>query len=191
MFLNDFDQNGSIEQVYTQQVAGVQVPYTLKHELERQVPAIKKKYIRYTDYNNQSLDDIFSNEVVAKSIVQEVNNLESGILLNHGDGNFEWKAFPSMAQRSWIFAIQVLDLNQDGKLDLILGGNLAQVKPEVGKLDASYGEVLLGNGDGSFSFSPNRQNGLKLDGDVRAFSLLGEKRILVVKNSADAEIWKY
>jgi hypothetical protein len=191
MFLNDFDQNGSIEQIYTQRIADVQVPYTLKHELERQVPGIKKKYIRYTDYNNQSLDDIFSKEVVAKSIIQEVNNLESGILLNKGNGNFEWKAFPRIAQRSWIFAIQVVDIDKDGKQDLILGGNLAQAKPEVGKLDASYGDVLLGNGDGTFTFSPNRENGLKLDGDVRAFSLLGERQILVVKNSAAAEIWKF
>ncbi len=191
MFLNDFDQNGSIEQIYTQQIANVQVPFTLKHELERQVPGIKKKYMRYADYNNQSLEDIFSKEVIAKSIIQEVNNLESGILLNKGNGNFEWKAFPRMAQRSWVFAIQVLDLNDDGKQDLILGGNLAQVKPEVGKLDASYGDVLLGNGDGTFTFSPNRHHGLRLDGDVRAFSLLGEKQILVVKNSAAAEIWKF
>lgn len=191
MFLNDFDQNGSIEQIYTQKSGELQIPYTLKHELERQVPGIKKKYIRYTDYNNQSLGDIFPKDVIDKSIIQEINNLESGILLNGGDGNFEWKPFPKMAQKSWIFAIQILDLNEDGKQDLILGGNLAQVKPEIGKLDASYGEVLLGNGDGTFTFSPNRENGLRLDGDVRAFSLLGEKQILVIKNSAAAEIWKY
>ncbi|GAB3232790.1 VCBS repeat-containing protein [Algoriphagus aestuariicola] len=191
MFLNDFDQNGSIEQIYTQKLGEVQVPYTLKHELERQVPGIKKKYIRYTDYNNKALSDIFAKDVIDKSIVQEVNHLESGILLNKGGGNFEWKAFPRMAQRSWIFAIQVLDLNEDGKQDLILGGNLAQIKPEIGKFDASYGEVLLGKGDGTFTYLPNRVSGLRLEGDIRAFSLVGEKELLVVKNSATAEIWKY
>lgn len=191
LYLNDFDQNGSIEHLFTQRVGEVQIPYTLKHELERQVPGIKKKYIRYTDYNNKSLTDIFPKEIVDKSIIQEVNNLESGILLNKGNGNFEWKPFPRIAQRSWIFAIQVLDVNGDGKLDLILGGNLAQVKPEIGKFDGSFGEVLLGNGDGTFNFSPNRENGLKLEGDVRAFSLLDGNRILVVKNSASAEIWNY
>ncbi|HSF55351.1 MAG TPA: VCBS repeat-containing protein, partial [Algoriphagus sp.] len=191
MFLNDFDQNGSIEQIYSQKIGEVQVPYTLKHELERQVPGIKKKYIRYADYNNKSLEEIFPKEVIEKSIIQEVNNLESGILLNKGSGNFEWKPFPRMAQRSWTFAIQVLDINEDGKQDLILGGNLAQIKPEIGKFDASFGEVLIGKGDGTFDFIPNREHGLKLEGDVRAFSLLGDKQILVVKNSAGAEIWKF
>ncbi len=191
LFLNDFDQNGSIEHLYTQKIGDVQIPYTLKHELERQVPGIKKKYIRYADYNNKSLSDIFPIEIVNKSIIQEVNNLESGVLLNLGNGNFEWKAFPSMAQRSWIFAIQVLDLNNDGILDLILGGNLAQVKPEIGKFDGSFGEVLLGKGDGTFTFSPNRENGLMLEGDIREFSILGDNQILVIKNSAAAEIWNY
>jgi enediyne biosynthesis protein E4 len=191
LFLNDFDQNGSIEQIFTQKVGDIQIPYTLKHELERQVPAIKKKYIRYTDYNNKGLNDIFSQEIIDKSIVQEVNNFESGVLLNLGGGNFEWKPFPRFAQRSWTFAIQMLDINKDGILDLILGGNLAQVKPEIGKFDASFGEVLIGKGDGTFTFSPNYQNGLKLEGDVRAFSLLDRNRILVIKNSAAAEIWNY
>jgi hypothetical protein len=191
MFLNDFDQNGSIEQIYTKQSGDTQVPYTLKHELERQVPGIKKKYIRYTDYNDKALGDIFPKDIIEKSLIQEVRNLESGILLNQGNGTFEWKPFPRMAQRSWVFAIHVADIDSDGKQDLILGGNLAQIKPEVGKLDASYGEVLLGNGDGSFKFVPNREHGLRLDGDIRAFSSLGEKRILVVKNSAPVEIWRY
>ncbi|MDO8965394.1 VCBS repeat-containing protein [Algoriphagus sp.] len=191
LFLNDFDQNGSIEQIFTQKVGDIQIPYTLKHELERQVPTIKKKYIRYADYNNKGLNDIFSQEVIDKSIIQEVNNFESGVLLNLGGGNFEWKPFPRFAQRSWTFAIQVLDINKDGILDLILGGNLAQIKPEIGKFDASFGEVLIGKGDGTFTFNPNYQNGLKLEGDVRAFSLLEGNRILVVKNSASAEIWNY
>jgi hypothetical protein len=191
LFLNDFDQNGSIEHIFTQKAGDIQIPYTLKHELERQVPTIKKKFIRYADYNNKGLNDIFSQEIIDKSIVQEVNNFESGVLLNLGGGNFGWKPFPRIAQRSWTFAIQVLDINEDGILDLILGGNLAQIKPEIGKIDSSFGDVLIGKGDGTFSFSPNYQNGLKLEGDVRAFSLMGRNRILVVKNSAAAEIWNY
>ena len=191
LFLNDFDQNGSIDHVFTRKEGNVQIPYTLKHELERQIPSVKKKYIKNADYNNQSLSDIFPAEVISRSIVQELNHLESGILLNLGKGKFEWKSFPKMAQRSWTFAIQVIDITGDGKQDLLLGGNLTQVKPEAGKYDASYGEVLIGNGDGTFTFSPNRENGLKLEGDIRAFSLLENRRILVVKNSAAAEIWTY
>ncbi|MDA1267466.1 MAG: FG-GAP-like repeat-containing protein, partial [Bacteroidetes bacterium] len=42
LYVNDFDQNGSLEHLFTQQIQSVQIPFTLKHELERQVPSIKK-----------------------------------------------------------------------------------------------------------------------------------------------------
>lgn len=191
LFLNDLDQNGSIEQIFTRRNQDVEIPYALKHELEKQVPSIKKKYIKYSDYNDQSLTDIFPKEIVDKSIRQEVNHLESGVLMNLGGGNFEWKSFPIEGQKTWVFAIQPLDLNQDGILDLVLGGNLSQAKPEVGKYDAGFGEVLIGKGDGTFEFLPNRVHGLHLDGDIREFSVLGSNHLLVVKNNAAAEIWKF
>ena len=191
MYLNDFDQNGSIEHIFIRQEGELQVPYTLKHELERQIPSVKKRYMRYSNYNNEMLSDIFPQEVLDKSIISEVNNLTSGVLMNEGSGKFTWKPFPRMAQRSFVFAVQTVDLNGDGYLDLILGGNLFNAKPEVGKYDASYGEVLLGKGDGTFDYWPNSKHGLKLDGDIRAFSDLGQGRLLVVKNNAAAEIWKY
>ncbi|UZD22101.1 VCBS repeat-containing protein [Algoriphagus halophytocola] len=191
MYLNDFDQNGSIEHIFVRENNGVQIPYTLKHELERQIPSIKKKYMRYSNYNNQTLTDIFPSEVLDRSIVNEINNLESGVLMNAGKGDFSWKPFPRMAQRSYVFAVSIVDLNEDGNLDLILGGNLFQAKPEFGKYDASYGDVLLGNGDGTFEYWRNAEHGLKINGDVRAIAQLGDGRILIVKNSAAAEIWEY
>jgi hypothetical protein len=129
--------------------------------------------------------------VISRSIVSELNNLESGVLMNQGNGKFEWKPFPRMAQRSYVFAIHTEDLDGDGKLDLILAGNLTQAKPEVGKYDASYGEVLLGNGDGTFRFWPNAENGLRLFGDIRAISKIAPDKLLFVKNSGNAEIWKF
>ncbi|WP_026945184.1 VCBS repeat-containing protein [Algoriphagus marincola] len=191
LYLNDFDQNGSIEQLFTTVRNGVAIPYTLKHELEKQVPSIKKKYIRYSNYNNQTLEQIFDQETIGKSIISEVNHLESGVLMNQGSGKFEWKSLPIEAQRSMIFAIETADLDGDGILDLILGGNLYGIKPEIGKSDASYGEVLLGNGDGTFRFIPNRIHSMQLQGEVRHFKWLSDSRLLVIKNNAAAEIWKY
>lgn len=191
MHLNDFDQNGSIEQITTQKVGDSEIPYTLKHELEKQIPIVKKKYLKYSNYNNQMLEDIFTPDVLERSIVSEVNELASGILLSQKDGNYNWEPFPRTAQRSWVFGIEIVDLNEDGHLDLLLGGNLAEAKPEVGKYDASYGEVLLGKGDGRFDYWPNHAHGLKLEGNIRKIEALGNKQLLFVKNNAPAEIWNY
>ena len=43
------------------------------------------------------------------------------------------------------------DFDQDGDLDLIMGGNLHRVKPEVGRYDASYGNVLENDGKGNYT----------------------------------------
>jgi hypothetical protein len=190
MYLNDFDQNGAIEHLFTRQVGELQVPYTLKHELEKQIPSIRKKYMRYSNYNNEMLTDLFPQEIIDKSIRNQVNQFASGILINEGSGKFAWNELPRMAQKSWIFAINISDLNEDGHLDLLLGGNLMQAKPEVGKYDASYGEILLGKGDGTFTYWPNYQHGLKLEGDIRAIDWLSEEEFLIVKNSGPVEIWK-
>lgn len=190
MHVNDFDRNGAIEHITVQVVDGVQIPYTLKHELEKQVPGIKKKYLKYSNYNNQTLNDIFPEEVLNQSIVKEAEELATGVLLSDSKGSYTWSKLPRMAQKSWVFALSVLDVNADGHEDLILGGNLAKAKPEVGKYDASFGEVFLGDGTGSFQFWPNISHGMFLSGDVRQITTLGSKRLLVVKNDTKAEIWK-
>jgi enediyne biosynthesis protein E4 len=193
MFVNDFDQNGSVEHVFVQKVGDKHVPFTLKHQLEAQLPSIKKRYLKYSAYNNQTMEDIFSPAELEKSVIQEVNNLASTVLINEGNGRFKPIELPRMSQRSWMYSIVVTDLNGDGMEDLIMGGNLKGAKPEVGQYDGSYGEVLLGNGDGTFEYWHNRDHGLKLDGDIRDLHVIdrdGQKILMVVKNGENVEFWE-
>jgi enediyne biosynthesis protein E4 len=194
MYVNDFDQNGTVEHLYVQKIGDKHIPFTLKHQLEAQVPSLKKRYLKYSAYNNQTLEDIFKAADLEKSVIQEVNNLASMVLINKGGGNFEPKRLPNMAQRSWLYSILVDDVNEDGIPDLIMGGNLFGAKPEVGQYDGSYGEVLIGIGDGSFEYWPNRLHGLKLDGEIRDLHIInnkGQKNLMVVKSNAAVEFWKY
>nr|WP_228780103.1 VCBS repeat-containing protein [Aquiflexum lacus] len=193
MFVNDFDQNGSVEHVFVQKVGDKHVPFTLKHQLEAQLPSIKKRYLKYSAYNNQTMEDIFSPAELEKAVIQEVNNLVSTVLLNEGSGRFKPIELPRMSQRSWMYSIVVTDLNGDGIEDLIMGGNLKGAKPEVGQYDGSYGEVLLGKGDGTFEYWHNRDHGLKLNGDIRDLHVIdreGQKILMVVKNGENVEFWE-
>jgi enediyne biosynthesis protein E4 len=193
LFINDFDQNGSVDHVFTQKFGEKHIPYTLKHELEKQIPSIKKKFLKYSNYNDKALEDIFSPEQMKNTVIQEANYFSSAVMLNKGKGKFEINPLPRMAQRSWTYTILVTDLNEDGLQDLILAGNLSAAKPEVGQYDGSYGEVLLGKGDGTFTFWDNREHGLSLHGDIRDLHLLsqkGEKKLMVVKNNAAVEFWQ-
>ncbi|TVP46935.1 MAG: hypothetical protein EA341_13275, partial [Mongoliibacter sp.] len=194
MFVNDFDQNGSVEHLFVQKDGGRHIPFTLKHQLEMQVPSIKKRFLKYSTYNNKYMEDIFTPQELRNAVMQELNFRESAVMMNLGEGNFEIKVLPRMAQRSWIYSILVTDLNGDGIEDLILAGNLKGAKPEVGQYDASYGEVLIGNGDGTFEYLPNREHGLQLHGDIRDLHLVkkgDDKLLMVVKNNDAVEFWSF
>jgi enediyne biosynthesis protein E4 len=194
MFVNDFDQNGSVEHLYAQKKGNRHVPFTLKHQLEAQMPSIKKKFLKYSAYNDKYIEDIFDQKALSNSVIQEVNYFQSAVMINKGNGNFDVKELPRTAQRSWMYSILVTDINGDGNEDLILAGNLSGAKPEVGQYDGSYGEVLLGKGDGTFDYWVNREHGLQLHGDVRDLhrvEIKGQKMLMVVKNNDAVEFWRY
>jgi hypothetical protein len=193
MYVNDFDKNGSLEHIYAQKEEEGHVVFILKHELEKQLPFMRKRYLKYSAYNDQYLEDIFPKEDLENSVLQEANYFASTLLLNRG-GDFEIKELPVWAQKSWIYSICINDFNGDGIDDLLLAGNMSGAKPEMGKYDGSFGELLLGKGDGRFEYYPNRYHGLKLEGDIRDVKTLeinGKNVLMVVKNNDKAEFWAY
>ncbi|MFC0261495.1 VCBS repeat-containing protein [Fontibacter flavus] len=194
MFVNDYDQNGSVEHLFAQKQGGRHIPFTLKHQLEMQVPSIKKRFLKYSAYNDKFLEDIFTPQELKNAMMQEVNYFSSSVMMNKGAGNYEILPLPRMAQRSWMYSVLVTDVNDDGIQDILMAGNLKGAKPEVGQYDGSYGEVLLGKGDGSFDYIPNREHGLQLHGDIRDLHVLeirGERMLMVVKNDDAIEFWSF
>lgn len=194
MYVNDFDDNGKPEQIICQYNGEESYPLVLRHDLVRQLPGLKKKYLKYHDYKEQTIEDLFSAEQLRKSVVKEVYNLQSSILINNGNGTFQMEALPLPAQFSPVYGICVEDVDQDGKLDVLLGGNLYGVKPEVGRYDASYGLWLKGNGDGTFQPIRTRDSGLNLEGQVRDLEKLevnGRRLLLVAKNNEPMQVYEY
>ena len=66
------------------------------------------------------------------------------------------------------------DINGDGKKEIILAGNFYGFKPEVGRLDASYGDVYRFNNN-KFSYVPPALSGFKINGEVRSSIVLNNK----------------
>ena len=96
-------------------------------------------------------------------------------------------------QFSTTYAISVEDYDDDGIPDILFGGNMYESKPEMGRYDASYGSLLLGDGKGGFRLMPVAESGLKIDGPVRVIrkiSTLHGDRIVVANNNDYAQIFR-
>ncbi|RLD72057.1 MAG: hypothetical protein DRI98_03335, partial [Bacteroidetes bacterium] len=167
MYVNDFDLNGSAEQIICVYEGDSSYPMALKHDLTRQIPVLLKKYPRYELYKEQTIHNMFAPEQLTNAIQLDVAQLKTSLFINDGSGHFTIRELPVETQFSTVMAAETGDFNGDGNVDLLLGGNLYHVKPEVGRYDASYGHFLEGDGQGGFKVVPPLLSGFRLAGEIR------------------------
>jgi hypothetical protein len=194
LYGNDFDRNGTYEQVMTCFRPGAdgekrECVVVQKADLQKRIPSIKTKYIKYTDYAKASFDEIFSEQQRQGMDVKTANTAETSILINNGDGTFTVKALPIQAQTSPIHAILTGDYNKDGKTDLLLAGNFFDVLTEVGRYDANYGLLLLGDGKLNFKATEPRKAGFFVKGQVRRMAQLKQGQLILAKNNSQAQVF--
>jgi hypothetical protein len=193
LYINDFDQNGNIEQILTQYNGEKAYPMVLRHDLVQQLPSLKKQYLKYENYKGRRIEDIFAPEVLQRSVVLQAVTLSSMVFLNDGKGGFRSVRLPAAAQFSPVYAIAVEDIDSDGHKDILLGGNLYHVKPEAGRYDASYGALLKGDGKGGFRPVPPLDSGFRLKGQARKFLWIetaGERLLFAANNSDTLQIFR-
>ena len=187
LWLNDFDNSGTGESFLTRKINGRDMPVFLKRDVVDQFPALKKENLKHADYAKKSVQELFGNDMIAKSQQKVFNYSSSIIAYNEGNGKFRVEKLPVMAQLSSVNAIEIADVNNDRQPDLLLGGNLFTFPPQFGRLDGSYGHVLLNGGKGVFSWMQPARSGLSLHGSVKDIKVIrgpGQKRsILFVQNN--------
>ena len=164
MYVSDFDNNGTIEQIICHKINDKYYPILDRDELISQIISLKQKLLFYKDYASADITSIFSKEQLDKSIILDVKMLNSGLFVNNND-KFSSTDLPCEIQYSNIEAIEVLDINEDGFLDIVFGGNQYLIKPQFGIQDASMGWLLLGNEKDEF----NRVFTLNIRGQIRDF----------------------
>lgn len=167
LYVNDFDGNGTIEHIVCTFNGAKDYPMVLRHDLVTQIPSLKKKYLKYETFRDETVSDIFSAEQLEHAVELKAYEMRSSIAINDGRGHFTLKALPLEAQFSPVYGLEVVDVDGDGHLDILAGGNLYNVKPEAGRYDGSYGLLMKGDGEGNFVSVPAQESGLHIDGQVR------------------------
>jgi len=194
MYVNDFDLNGKVEQMICMYNGDNTYPLVMKDDLVRQIPPLQEKYDRFSDYKQQTMQDIFPLEVLQRSVQLNARFLESCTMINSGSGGFLLEPLPMEVQFSPIFAILADDFDGDGICDIVAGGNQYRAKPETGIYCASYAHFLKGYPDGSWSAEPSLKSGIFVSGEIRDLEVLhinGSRIMAIAKNNDILKLYNF
>jgi hypothetical protein len=156
LYIGDFDQNGTQEQLFCYRIDGKDYPIHDKDELIMQLPFLKKEYKYYRDYAQASMQELFSEKQLSNATQKSMNTVASTVFLRKNKG-FESIALPSELQYSNLKAIQPLKASSA----IVFGGNNYSVKPQFGAQDASKGWYL--------NLKNKTVSSLNIPGEIRKF----------------------
>ena len=194
MWINDFDGNGTIEQIVTLNENGKDYPLHQKKELTNQIVSLKKQNLKASEYAKKTINELWPTEVFANSIMKKSGISESIIAINEGDGKFSVKILPPRVQLSCICGISCSDVNNDGFMDLIIGGNNFEFKPQYSRLDANYGNVLLGNKELDYQWEDYTKSGFFIREEIKHIKQFKDRNghtfVIAALNDAQPKIYK-
>jgi enediyne biosynthesis protein E4 len=194
IFYDDFSGDGRLDPILSSFSDGKQHPVASRDELLYQIPALRKKFTNYDSYARATLPEIFDSSVLRAAKKLVVNNLNSSILVNLGNGSFDLRPLPIAAQISAVNAILCNDFDGNGTVDILLAGNFFPYRTQFGPSDASNGLLLSGDGKGKFIPVPFTRSGFCARGDVRGMvAMRGEHRtiIAVARNDDHLSFFEY
>ncbi len=194
MWINDFDGNGTIEQIVTLNENGKDYPLHQKKELTNQIVSLKKQNLKASEYAKKTINELWPTEVFANSIMKKSGISESIIAINEGNGKFSVKILPPRVQLSCICGISCSDVNNDGFMDLIIGGNNFEFKPQYSRLDANYGNVLLGNKELDYQWEDYTKSGFFIREEIKHIKQFKDRNghtfVIAALNDAQPKIYK-
>jgi hypothetical protein len=193
LYLNDFDNNGSPDQVISSYQNGISYPVASLDELVSQMPDLKRSYPNYSDFAEKTVVDLLGKEKIGKSDIKKAVLFESCLFENNGEGTFSKKKLPKMIQFSPINDILSGDFNSDGNPDLVLVGNNYQERPSLGRQDASFGWCLQGNRSSEFKALTPVQSGFIVNGESRkiiGIKIAGKQHFIVGVNNGELRIFR-
>jgi enediyne biosynthesis protein E4 len=192
LYVADFAQNGSLQQILTFYKDGVSYPIAGRDELVRLIPSLRSRYPSYKSFGASRIEEILPAGALQAAQRREAYDFASATALNNGNGTFTLEHLPVEAQFAPIYAALADDFDGDGKTDLVVAGNFYGVTPVRGRYDASYGLLLHGTGDGRFQAVDMEASNLVIEGQVRHMKPLrganGDLLIAVARNDTTVQI---
>ena len=188
---NDFDKNGSIDPVLCFYHEGKLYPYAGRDAIISQVSVLKKQFVRYSQYANATIEDIFDAAQIKAATKHTVNTFKTMLFINEGN-KFISKELPYQTQFAPVYDFIVEDFNGDNRKDILMAGNFLYSETETGEMDAGNGVLLLQNADKGFDYVPNTRHGFWAQKEVRELETLnlgnGSKAIITGNNKGPLQV---
>ena len=167
IYYGDLDNSGKSHIIETEYEGDKHFPIRGKSCSSNAMPSLLDKFETFHKYAVSEVDEIYQADLLALADVFTVNNLESGVLINHGEGKkFEWRPLPRLAQISPSFGLSVNDLNGDSYPDILLAQNFFHSEPETGKMSGGLGMLLYGSKEGTFTPVWPKESGVIIPEDA-------------------------
>jgi enediyne biosynthesis protein E4 len=131
LYVADFDMNGSIEQIMCYTINGKHYTFFAKDELEKELPVLKKAYLRYGDVAGKTVDYIFY-DLFKDYTELTAETLSSSCFINDGKGNFKRMDLPNGLQLAPVMSFARLNNSSS----YFAAGNFYGVTPYEGRYDA-------------------------------------------------------
>ncbi len=182
MYYGDYDKNGAVDPLFCYYVQGKSYPYLTRGELLGQLGSLRSKFSSYESYSQATIKDVLSAEQLKASNKLEMNHDVTSLFLSNPDGSYELASLPKESQFSNINTIQTIDVNSDGNDDVLLFGNNNHYKLRLGKSDANYGVLLMGDGKGNFEYINQIKSGFNVKGEVSSSIMINNLLFLGLQN---------
>ncbi|MRX40270.1 hypothetical protein GJU43_13365 [Flavobacterium sp. LC2016-23] len=186
IFVKDFDNDKHKDIVLSYYNDGKQYPVRGRGCSSQQIPNIKKKFKDYESFSEATLVDVYTEKSLKEALHYKVKSFAS-IYLENRKGKFVIHELPVEAQLSCINQILADDYDHDGKLDVLITGNMYNSEVETPRNDAGHGLLLKGNGKGKFRSVSAIDSGFFTPGDVKNMEKIkvnGKTYLLVTKNNS-------
>jgi enediyne biosynthesis protein E4 len=179
MFVSDFDDNGSHDPIICESTDKKYFPIHDLDELFSQLPVLKKKFGTYRDFATVSLDQMFDGNKIQKARKYTLDLTKSIVLINQNK-DFQIANLPSEVQYSCIHSIFARSVK--GDVQMLLGGNFYNIKPQFGRQDGSYGWKV--DWKGGFSDKQYNVSPLFINGQIRHIVPFGDQFIFGINNES-------
>ncbi|MFM1912535.1 MAG: hypothetical protein RIR51_373 [Bacteroidota bacterium] len=194
MWLKDVDGNTQDDHIIGYSRNGEYFPINNKDELGKQLPGIiNKKYTYYNEFAGKSIMELFEDGELDGSETKEVNNFQTMYFENKGNNEFEGKSMPLLAQTSKVMKMISEDLDNDGDLDIILGGNFYGPSMYQSRYDSFFGITLINDGEGNFKSELATETGFLMDGEVRDIEVIDTpmgRLYLIARNNESIQVFR-